>query len=102
MDEQLKKIKIYMADNQYDKAENLKLDFENKLSSIISTIKRLETLLGIVGDCCTEIETRADNVKQYVTEAKDLLGDEIAESFCTEMDSLKITGKYLKKMCVIS
>ncbi len=49
MDEQLKKIKIYMADNQYDKAENLKLDFENKLSSIISTIKRLETLLGIVG-----------------------------------------------------
>lgn len=97
MDEQLKKIKIYMADNQYGKAENLKLDFENKLSSIISTIKRLETLLGIVGDCCTEIETRADNVKQYVTEAKDLLGDEIAESFCTEMDSLKNYREILKE-----
>lgn len=97
MDEQLKKIKIYMADNQYDKAENLKLDFENKLSSIISTIKRLETLLGIVGDCCTEIETRADNVKQYVTEAKDLLGDEITESFCTEMDSLKNYREILKE-----
>ena len=37
IDEQLKKIKIYMADNQYGKAENLKLDFQNKLSSIIST-----------------------------------------------------------------
>lgn len=97
MDEQLKKIKRYMADNQYDKAENLKLDFENKLSSIISTIKRLETLLGIVGDCCTEIETRADNVKQYVTEAKDLLGDEITESFCTEMDSLKNYREILKE-----
>lgn len=97
MDEQLKKIKIYMADNQYDKAENLKLDFENKLNNIISTIKRLETLLGIVGDCCTEIETRADNVKQYVTEAKDLLGDEITESFCTEMDSLKNYREILKE-----
>ncbi len=97
MDEQLKKIKIYMAGNQYSEAENIKLDFENRLSNIISTIEKLEYFLGIVEDGCTEIEKRADNVKQYVTESKDLLGEAVAESFCMEMDSLKDYKEILKE-----
>ena len=36
-------------------------------------------------------------MKQYVTESKDLLGDEITESFCTEMDSLKNYREILKE-----
>lgn len=97
MDEQLKKIKIYMAGNQYSEAEKLKLDFENRLSNIISTIEKLEYFLGMVEDGCTEIERRADNVKQYVTESRDLLGEEVAESFCMEMDSLKDYKEILKE-----